>query len=76
MLCFLQLKFFFVTTCFQMPGFYRLHDFHRDAERGVDFAVQWLGRCGFPDFQHAAIGCGQNNGRDLMSAELLADAPP
>ena len=59
-----------------MPGFDRFHDFHRDAQRGVDFAVQWLGSCGFPDFQHAAVGCGQNNGRDLMSAELLANAPP
>ena len=74
--CFLQLKFFFVTTSLQKPGFDRLHDFHRDAESGVDFSVQRFGGCGFPDFQHAAVGCGQNNGRDLMGAELLANAPP
>src|SRR5438034_11793050 len=73
--CFLQLKFFFVTSRFQVPGFDRRHHLVGYAKGRVDFAVQWLGCCGLPDFQHAAIRNGKNNGHDLMSTELLANGP-
>lgn len=59
-----------------MPGFDGFHDLGRYAKRGVDFAVFWLRSRGFANFQHAAAGRGQDNGRDLMRAELLANAPP
>ena len=59
-----------------MPSFNRFHDIGRYAKRGVDVAVQWFGRCGFPDFEHATVRCGQNDCRYLVSAELLAKSLP
>src|SRR5207249_6279759 len=70
------LKIFFVTIVRLVPGLDRFHDLGRYVERGVDLAVHRFGYRSLPDFEHAAIGGGQNNGRHLMSAELLAKRPP
>lgn len=59
-----------------VPGLDRFHELEGNARGGVDLAVHWLGYGPLPDFQHAAISGGQNNGPDLVSAELLANGPP
>ena len=38
--------------------------------------MQWLGGCGFPNFQHTTIRSGQDDSHDLMRAELLSEARP